>query len=646
MQLILRVLLVVFCFSASLLCGQESKLDSLLKLAEAEKQDTTRVNLYNDLVAECIKNGELNRGMRFAEMAVEIARESKYKKGEAYALKNQGLVQYYKGEYLDVLDYWTRSLAIFEEIDFPLGIANLSSNLGVVYYDQGGMDKALDYYLQSLSISEKLQDPYRVSTALINIGAVYSQMKDYDKALNYFHQIEAYLDDLDDVMLKSAYLMGAGDIYSLKGEYEISKSYLNRAMAINKGTPDYPHTLISLGKDEQRLGNTERALELFREAKEAAQESDLPLHVLQSNMAIGEMYAENDLKKALNSYQEAEKMALEMDTKEELRDIYKGMSVAYRSAGDFKNAFVYQEKYLELKDLLFNLETDDKIRGLQFDFDLEKKQDQIGLLEKEAEIIQLRERRQRSAFYVSLLVLGLIAIIAFTLFNRYKYVKKSNKIINEEKDRSERLLLNILPRETANELKEKGKVEAKKFESVTVLFTDFKGFTRHSQNLTPEQLVQSVDYYFSEFDKIIERHGLEKIKTIGDAYMCAGGLPFPSSDHPKRMIEAAFDIARFIDETKNSGKNGVAHFDIRIGINTGPVVAGVVGTKKFAYDIWGDTVNVASRMESSSEPGRINISEFTYELVKDHFECSFRGEIDVKNKGMMRMFFVESPKVA
>ena len=145
MQLILRVLLVVFCFSASSLCGQESKLDSLLKLAEAEKQDTTRVNLYNDLVAECIKNGELNRGMRFAEMAVEIARKSKYKKGEAYALKNQGLVQYYKGEYLDVLDYWTRSLAIFEEIDFPLGIANLSSNLGVVYYDQGSMDRALDF---------------------------------------------------------------------------------------------------------------------------------------------------------------------------------------------------------------------------------------------------------------------------------------------------------------------------------------------------------------------------------------------------------------------------------------------------------------------------------------------------------------------
>ena len=629
-----------------MLCGQESKLDSLLILAEAEKQDTARVNLYNDLVGECIKNDQLDRGLEFAEKAIEESKACNYKKGEAYALKNRGLVQYYKGEYLEVLDNWTRSLAIFEEIDFPLGIANLSSNLGVVYYDQGSMDRALDYYLKSLSISEKLGDSYRVATALINIGAVYSQMKDYDKALNYFHQIERYLEDLDDIMIKSAYLMGAGDIYSLKGEYEISKNYLNRAIEINKGTPDYPHTLISLGKDEQKLGDPEHALRLFQEAKKAAEESNLPLHVLQSNMAIGEVYAETDLRKALNSYQEAERMALEMDTKEELRDIYKGMSISYRTAGDFKNAFIYQEKYLELKDLLFNLETDDKIRGLQFDFDLEKKQDQIGLLEKEAEIIQLREKRQRSAFYVSLLVLGLIAIIAFTLFNRYKYVKKSNKIINEEKERSEKLLLNILPKETANELKEKGRVEAKKFESVTVLFTDFKGFTRYSQNLTPEQLVQSVDYYFSEFDKIIERHGLEKIKTIGDAYMCAGGLPFPSSDHPKRMVEAAFEIARFIEKTKNSEQNGVAHFDIRIGINTGPVVAGVVGTKKFAYDIWGDTVNVASRMESNSEPGRINISEFTYELVKDHFECSFRGEIDVKNKGMMRMFFVESAKVA
>jgi class 3 adenylate cyclase len=183
-------------------------------------------------------------------------------------------------------------------------------------------------------------------------------------------------------------------------------------------------------------------------------------------------------------------------------------------------------------------------------------------------------------------------------------------------------------------------VQAKKFESVTVLFTDFKGFTHYAHNLSPEELVRSVDYYFSKFDEIMDKYGMEKIKTIGDAYMCAGGLPFPSEDHPIKMIEAAFEIAQFIDESKKLSNGNITHFDVRIGINTGPVVAGVVGIKKFAYDIWGDTVNVASRMESKSEPGRINISENTYKLVKDDFQCEYRGEIDVKNKGMMKMYFV------
>jgi class 3 adenylate cyclase len=199
--------------------------------------------------------------------------------------------------------------------------------------------------------------------------------------------------------------------------------------------------------------------------------------------------------------------------------------------------------------------------------------------------------------------------------------------------------------ETAAELKLNGKVAAKSFDSVTVLFSDFKGFTFYSQSLAPDVLVKSVDYYFSKFDQIIEKYGIEKIKTIGDAYMCAGGLPFPSVDHPKKMVMAACEIAAFVEETKKCKPEGITCFDIRIGINTGPVVAGVVGLKKFAYDIWGDTVNVASRMESMSDAGKINVSEYTYELIKDSYDCEFRGEIEVKNKGIMKMFYVIAPKI-
>jgi class 3 adenylate cyclase len=217
-------------------------------------------------------------------------------------------------------------------------------------------------------------------------------------------------------------------------------------------------------------------------------------------------------------------------------------------------------------------------------------------------------------------------------------------IIEKEKNRSEHLLKNILPEETALELMETGKVKAKKFEEVSVLFTDFEGFTQYAESLSPEELVKRVDFYFTKFDKIIEKHGLEKIKTIGDSYMCAAGVPFPMENHAIKIIYAALEILDFVEESKKDQQALDAQFEIRIGINSGSLIAGVVGSKKFAYDIWGDTVNMASRMESCSESGKINISENTYQLVKGDFSCIERGKIEVKNKGMVPMYFVESVK--
>ncbi len=234
--------------------------------------------------------------------------------------------------------------------------------------------------------------------------------------------------------------------------------------------------------------------------------------------------------------------------------------------------------------------------------------------------------------------------MAIGLYRRNTFIRKTKQIIEEEKERSDALLLNILPEETALELKEKGKVKAKKYDSVTVLFTDFKGFTSYSEKLSPEALVETIDFYFSKFDAIIEKYGLEKIKTIGDAYMCAGGLHDEETDHASRMVMAAMEIASFVEETKNDVVASELTFDIRIGLNSGPVVAGVVGTHKFAYDIWGDAVNVASRMESMSEPGKINISEDTFALIKDEFNCEYRGEIEAKNRGSLKMYFVKEKK--
>lgn len=221
-------------------------------------------------------------------------------------------------------------------------------------------------------------------------------------------------------------------------------------------------------------------------------------------------------------------------------------------------------------------------------------------------------------------------------------VKSRTSELADEKKKSDDLLYNILPLETAEELKRDGKTKPRRYESVTVLFTDFKGFTMISEKLSAEEIVNEIDLCFGAFDKIMEKYNLEKIKTIGDAYMCVGGLPVPNSTHAIDAVKAAIEIKKWIQEHGNYCRaRNLPVFEIRIGLHTGPVVAGVVGSKKFAYDIWGDTVNIASRMESSSEPGQINVSGATYNLIKNHFQCKHRGKVQAKNKGEIDMYFVE-----
>jgi class 3 adenylate cyclase len=221
-------------------------------------------------------------------------------------------------------------------------------------------------------------------------------------------------------------------------------------------------------------------------------------------------------------------------------------------------------------------------------------------------------------------------------------VKERTRQLEHEKLKSDNLLLNILPKEVANELKETGKASARLYESVSVMFIDIKSFTTIAQDMTPDELVKNLDRLFSGFDSIVTDLNLEKIKTIGDAYMVAGGIPVPAEHHLLKMLEAAFLIHEFIRE-QNIAKtsSGEPAFEVRIGIHIGPVVAGVVGDRKFAYDIWGDTVNIASRMEQNSEPGKVNVSERVFEQISERYDCEYRGQIPVKNKGNMKMYFVK-----
>ncbi|GGK59060.1 adenylate/guanylate cyclase domain-containing protein [Rufibacter glacialis] len=221
-------------------------------------------------------------------------------------------------------------------------------------------------------------------------------------------------------------------------------------------------------------------------------------------------------------------------------------------------------------------------------------------------------------------------------------VHERTEQLKAEKKKSDDLLLNILPAETAEELKANGRTQAQSYDAVTVLFTDFKDFTKISQDLTPEELVTVIDFYFCAFDGIISKYNIEKIKTMGDAYMCAGGMPNPDANTPADVVKAGMEIAAFVARLNPENRPKKHRLEIRIGIHTGPVVAGIVGTKKFAYDIWGDTVNTAARMETCGKEGKINISGATYELIKDEFICAYRGKIEAKNKGEIDMYFVEA----
>jgi class 3 adenylate cyclase len=266
--------------------------------------------------------------------------------------------------------------------------------------------------------------------------------------------------------------------------------------------------------------------------------------------------------------------------------------------------------------------------------------DRINLYKREREEAQhrmLEEQRSKAE-----LISHQNEILAMKVEQRTQELQNANSqlldtldLVEKEKKISEELLLNILPAEIAEELKQTGHSVARLYQNVTVLFTDFVNFTSISGTLPPDELVVELNRNISAFDDIIEQYGLEKIKTIGDAYLAVCGLPTGDANHALHATQAALAIAAWQADPKNQ-----CRFQMRIGLNSGSVVAGIVGVKKYAYDIWGDTVNVAARMEQNCEPGRVNISASTYELIRNDFDFVNRGLLEVKNLGAVEMYYV------
>lgn len=320
--------------------------------------------------------------------------------------------------------------------------------------------------------------------------------------------------------------------------------------------------------------------------------------------------------------------------------IYEHLPYMLYETGDYRQAASVFIDYINAINEYKRNETAIQVNQLSMQENFRRKQyaDSVNTV-KEREVSRLKLKQQKLYSFAGLALVLMLALILFVIYRNFRTQKKLTAIIQDEKHKSDELLLNILPSDVADELKAKGASDARQFDEVSVLFTDFANFTLVAEKLGPQRLVDELHVCFSAFDRIMEKYGLEKIKTIGDAYLAVAGLPQAMPDHAARSVMAAKDILAFMNSRK--AMMGDDTFGIRIGIHSGSVVGGIVGIKKFAYDIWGDTVNTAARMEQHSEPGRINISEETYKRVRDQFICHSRGMLPAKNKGVLPMYYVE-----
>ncbi|SHG62904.1 Adenylate cyclase, class 3 [Flavobacterium micromati] len=572
--------------------------DSLKIIYEAnnfsgtEKMEVLRNLSFNEI-------NDIKLSLNYANELIKLS-----KKDKNYIYLHRGYLQQGNafrllGDLNKALDAFFKSNAAAVKIDFDAGQGSATMSIADVYSDIGNPINARIYYEKAITILRRTADTISLATALLNAGEEYANSRNFKNALAYYRESGVLFEKVN-YEIGTAYNIGnIGMLYAETGEDEKAMIYINNAINILEKNKDYYAI------------------------------SDYLTY-------MSDIYTNrNNTKKALKYASQSLKLAIKHGLKKQISISNEKLAELYQKSGNYEKALQFYKKHIIYKDSLKSIEIVQKIADTRTNYEISQKQIEVNLLNQQ-------KTNQKIIIISSLIFLFLTLLLVIGLYRRYVFINKTNKIIEKEKNLSNSLLLNILPAETAVELKENGKVLAKKYELVTVLFTDFEGFTNYSENLSPEQLVESIDYYFSKFDEIIEKYDLEKIKTIGDSYMCAGGIPFKTEDHAYQIILAAVEIIDFVEKSKSRLLDNQINFKIRIGVNSGSIVAGIVGTKKFAYDIWGDTVNIASRMESNSETGKINISENTYQLVKNQFSCTYRGEIEVKNKGMMKMYFVEN----
>ena len=609
-------------------------------------EDTTKANILYE-ISYTYWYSNHSKALDYAQESLSLSKQIEFKKGIGNAYFSIGIINLYSGNYNEALDYIKKSLAVYEEMNDKLGLGRSYNGLGATYEYRGNYTEALKNYLSSLRLREELGDKNGIAGSFHNIGNIYESMGNLQSALDFYNKAKEMSLKIGNKQFLSNNISSIAHIYSEQGNYPEALVNDMNAMKLFEelGNSDgIAETYGNIGMIHKKQGNYSEALKYYFVSLKIRDEIGDKYNIANMLNNIAAVYRkQNNLNEALKYQAKGLSLSLDIDAKDLIKDAYRNLAVIDSAMNNFRGAYEHHKLYMQFNDSIFNIEKEKKLTSLQMQYDFDRKESSTKAEQEKKDAIALKELQKqklvRNGFMGGFAIVLLFATVFFTQRN---HISKEKRRSDTEKKRSDELLLNILPFEVAEELKQSGQCKAKTYSMVSVMFSDFIGFTGISEKVSAELLVDEINYCFSAFDHILQKHRVEKIKTVGDAYMCASGLPVLNYTHAIDLVTAAIEIRDFMLTRKAEKEaKGEIPFQMRIGIHTGPVVAGIVGVKKFSYDIWGDTVNIASRMESGSEAGKINISGSTYELVKDKFNCIHRGKIQAKHKGEIDMNFVE-----
>jgi len=634
-------------------CGQSPAEDSLRQQLRQARSDTARARQYFQLSEVTESTDSI---IHYARQCLRLLGQGRrptppsLERLHAAALNNLGVGYELKGDNQQAIGAYQQSLRVRQRLRDRLGLAESYYNLAALFDKLGDVRRALDTYQQSLRATALLPaGPRRLSLEGINLSRLadlYRGQGDTAAARRYslraLHLVEQSGDqiklveslrDLAWLHLRAGRL-AAAEAYARRCEQVAANAHYSFGQSLAAG---------ALGRIRMLQGRLDDARRHFLLELRLSEENQATTRMVAALSSLAELELQrNQLEAALGYATRGLRLSQQGDLRQWVPEIEPILATIYRRQGAYAQALEHYERGIAARDSLRSEEAQRAALTQRLGYEYELKE--AGLRarqEKQRAVAQAEIRRQKLLRYATTGGALLLLLLALVLWQRFRFVRRANALIARERQRAEDLLLNILPAETANELKETGKAQARLQEQVTVLFADVENFTQWAERLPPDQLVDTLADYFAHFDRLTGQLGLEKIKTIGDAYMLAGGLNGKPANAPVAVVSCGLAMLRIADELRRERESrGQPAFAWRIGIHTGPVVAGVVGIKKFAYDIWGDTVNTAARMEQSSQAGQVNLSEATYDLVRDTFVCRARGHVVAKHKGELKMYFV------